>query len=216
MTASVKTADAVVIGGGIMGASAAHFLARRGFGRVALLEKGRLAGVSTGHSAAIVRTYYSNPITLELAKRALHMFENDRDLLGGDCGFRPIGFLLLIGERLRAAGEHILESERRHGLHVERLTVEGVAHLAPPLSLDGVSCGILEPRSGYADPTRTTENLVAAARPGGLSLARVAATGVRLARGPRGRGRDRGRTIATNVVVNARGPGRGRSAPGSA
>ena len=157
MTAGPQTADAVVIGGGIMGASAAHFLAKRGFGRVVLLEKGRLAGVSTGHSAAIVRTYYSNPVTLELAKRALHMFENDRDLLGGDCGFRPIGFLLLIGERLRAAGEHILESERRHGLHVERLTVEEVADLAPPLSLDGVSYGILEPRSGYADPTRTTE-----------------------------------------------------------
>ncbi len=168
MTAGPKTADAVVIGGGIMGASAAHFLAKRGFGRVVLLEKGRLAGVSTGHSAAIVRTYYSNPVTLELAKRALHMFENDRDLLGGDCGFRPIGFLLLIGERLRAAGEHILESERRHGLHVERLSVEEVADLAPPLSLDGVSYGILEPRSGYADPTRTTENLVAAARPWGL------------------------------------------------
>ncbi|MYH08855.1 MAG: FAD-binding oxidoreductase [Gemmatimonadales bacterium] len=78
-TPGSKTADAVVIGGGIMGASAAHFLAKRGFGRVVLLEKGRLAGVSTGHSAAIIRTYYSNPITLELAKRALHMFENDRN-----------------------------------------------------------------------------------------------------------------------------------------
>ncbi|WP_419161573.1 NAD(P)/FAD-dependent oxidoreductase [Candidatus Palauibacter sp.] len=149
----MKTADAVVIGGWIMGASAAHFLARKGFGRVVLIERGRLAGVSTGHSAAIVRTYYSNPITLELAKRALHMFEHDRALLGGDCGFRPIGFLLLIGERLRATGEHILESERRHGLHVEDLSPEDIGEFAPQLSLDGVARGILEPRSGYADPT---------------------------------------------------------------
>ena len=203
----MKTADAVVIGGGIMGASAAHFLARKGFGRVVLLEKGRLAGVSTGHSAAIIRTYYSNPVTLELAKRALHMFENDRELLGGDCGFRPIGFLLLIGEGLRAAGEHILQSERRHGLDVERLTVEEVADLAPPLSLDGVSYGILEPRSGYADPTRTTENLVAAARPWGLeSRPGVAATGVRLL-GDRVVGVEtEDGSIETNVVVNAAGP----------
>ncbi len=211
ITAGSGTADAVVVGGGIMGASAAHFLAKRGFGRVILLEKGRLAGVSTGHSAAIVRTYYSNPITLELAKRALHMFENDRDLLGGDSGFRHIGFLLLIGERLRAAGEHILESERRHGLRIERLTLEAVADLAPPLSLDGVSYGLLEPRSGYADPTRTTESLVAAARPWGLEpRAGVAATGIRL-HGDRVVAVETTReTIATSVVVNAAGPWAGR------
>ena len=58
-----KTADAVVIGGGILGASTAHFLAERGFGKVVLLEKQSLASVSTGHSAANVRTYYSNPVT---------------------------------------------------------------------------------------------------------------------------------------------------------
>ena len=211
MTGVSRTADAVVIGGGIMGASAAHFLAKRGFGRIVLLEKGRLAGVSTGHSAAIVRTYYSNPITLELAKRALHMFENDRDLLGGDCGFRPIGFLLLIGQRLRAAGEHILESEGRHGLQVERLTVDEVSDLAPPLSLDGVSYGILEPRSGYADPTRTVENLVAAARPWGLEpRVGVAATGVRLHGDQVIAVETEEGTIATNVVVNAAGPWAGR------
>ncbi len=215
MTTKVKTADAVVIGGGIMGASAAHFLAKRGFGRIVLLEKGRLAGVSTGHSAAIVRTYYSNPITLELAKRALHMFENDRDLLGGDCGFRPIGFLLLIGERLRAAGEHILESERRHELHVERLTVDEVANLAPPLSLDGVSYGILEPRSGYADPARTAENLVAAARPWGLEPGvGVAAAGVRLHGDRVAAVEIEQGTIATNVVVNAAGCGASSYPPG--
>ena len=92
-----KTADAVVIGGGIAGASVAHFLARKGFGKVVLLEKGSLAGVSTGRSAAVVRTYYSNPITVKLAWRAVQMFENDREALGGDSGFRQIGFLLLLG-----------------------------------------------------------------------------------------------------------------------
>ena len=74
-----STADAVVIGGGVMGASAAHFLAKKGFGKVVLLEKRTLAAVSTGHSAANVRTYYSNPETVKLAWRAVQMFENDRD-----------------------------------------------------------------------------------------------------------------------------------------
>ena len=73
-----KTADAVVVGGGIMGASVAHFLAKKKFGKVVLLEKGTLAGVSTGRSAANVRTYYSNPVTVKLAWRAVQFFENDR------------------------------------------------------------------------------------------------------------------------------------------
>lgn len=194
-----------------MGASAAHFLARKGVGCVVLLEKGRLAGVSTGHSAANVRTYYSNPITLELAKRALHMFENEREALGGDCGFRPVGFLLLIDEGSRAAGEHILASERRHGIDVDRLTPQQIGDLAPQLSLDRVDYGILEPRSGYADPVKTTEALVDAARPWGLDpRIGLAATGIR------GRG-DRvvaveteAGTIETEVVVNAAGPWAGR------
>lgn len=211
MSGSARTADAVVIGGGIMGASAAHFLAKRGFGRVVLLEKGRLAGVSTGHSAANVRTYYSNPITLQLAKRALHMFENDRELLGGDCGFRPVGFLLLIDEGSRAAGEHILTSERRHGIEVARLAPEEVADLAPQLSLRGVEYGILEPHSGYADPVRTTEALVEAARPWGLEpRIGVAATGIRRRGGRVVAVETEDRVIETGVVVNAAGPWAGR------
>src|SRR5688572_3226975 len=104
-----RTADAVIIGGGIAGASVAHFLAKKRFGKVVVLEKGKLAGVGTGHSAANVRTYYSNPVTVQLAKRALEMFENDKELLGGDCGFRPVGFLLLLDERSIDPGKQILD-----------------------------------------------------------------------------------------------------------
>ena len=93
-----KVADAVVVGGGIMGASIGHFLAKKGFGKILLFEKRNLAAVSTGHSAAHVRTYYSNPVTVQLAWRAVQMFENDREELGGDCGFQQLGFLTVFGE----------------------------------------------------------------------------------------------------------------------
>ena len=68
-----KTA-AAVIGGGILGASTAHCLGKNGFGKVMLLEKRTLAAVSTEHSAAAIRTFYSNPLTIRLAKRSLEMF----------------------------------------------------------------------------------------------------------------------------------------------
>ena len=167
--------------------------------------------MSTGHSAAIIRTYYSNPITLELAKRALHMFENDRELLGGDCGFRPIGFLLLIGERLRAAADHILESERRHGLHVEDLSPEDVGEPRAATLLE--PCGTRNPRAPLGLRRSDQDN--------GEPRGRGSPMGTRAPRRRRGHGRppagdrvvavesEQG-TIETNVVVNAAGPWAGR------
>ena len=93
-----STADAVVIGGGILGVSTAHFLARLGFGSVVLLEKRTLAAVSTGHSAAAIRTFYSNPLTIRLAVRSAGMFADAQEVFGGSCGFRQTGYLTLLDE----------------------------------------------------------------------------------------------------------------------
>jgi len=108
----LKTADAVVIGGGIMGASVAHFLAKKGFGRIALLEKRTLAAVSTGHSAAVVRTFYSNPLTVALATRALQMFENSDETLGG--GLAPSR--ALVQQAFALAGDRVIAVETDDGV----------------------------------------------------------------------------------------------------
>ena len=154
-----SNADAVVIGGGIFGASAAHFLAKKGFGNIVLLEKRSLAAVSTGHSAANVRTYYSNPMTVQLAWKAVQMFERSEELLGGDCGFDQIGFLLLIDEENRIPGKHILEMESSNGVEVKDMSVEDLKELAPDMNTEGLIGGIYEVRSGYADPIKTTKSL---------------------------------------------------------
>ena len=202
-----KTADAVVIGGGILGASAAHFLAKKRFGKVVLLENGTLAAVSTGHSAANVRTFYSNPLTVKLAWRAVQMFENDRDELGGDSSFQQIGFLIPLDEGSVAAGRHVLEMERQHGVEVSELMLEDIEELAPQFNLEGVVSGIYEPRSGYADPVKTTQSLVERAKDWGLvAYEGVAATGIRLQSDRVTAVETEEGTINTQVVVNAAGP----------
>ncbi|MCZ6634798.1 MAG: FAD-binding oxidoreductase [bacterium] len=203
----IKTADAVVIGGGIMGASTAHFLAKKGFGKVVLLEKRSLAAVSTGHSAAVVRTFYSNHLTLDLALRALQMFENGPEALGGDCGFRPIGYLCLIAESTLSAGRQVLELEKAHGAEVAEVSLEEMREIMPQLHLDGVIGGILEPHSGYADPLKTVQSLAGRAKDWGLEVCEgVGATGIRL-EGNRVAGVETEQgTIDTRVVVNAAGP----------
>src|SRR2546428_3959400 len=129
-----QVADAVIIGGGIMGASVAHFLSKKGFGKVVLLEKRTLAAVGTGSSAANVRTYYSNPVTVKLAWRAVQMFENDREELGGDCSFHQIGFLLLLDETSVQAGSQILEIEKKYGAEgVREVSPKDINEIAPQL-----------------------------------------------------------------------------------
>lgn len=202
-----RTADAVVIGGGIMGASVAHFLAKKDFGKVLLLEKRTLAAVSTGHSAAAIRQHYSNPLTLKLVLRAVNMFENDRDELGGDCGFRRTGWLMVLHQDGVSPAQRVVSMQRRHGIEVTELSLADLEKMVPQVNLDQVVGAIFEPSSGYADPIRTTRALVERAKQWGLVVHEgVGATDI-LLEGHRVRGVDTEHgTIDTRVVVNAAGP----------
>ena len=165
-----QTADAVVIGGGIFGGSVAHFLTRLGFGRIVLLEKRCFAAVSTGHTGGAIRTAYSNPLTIRLAVRALEMFRDAGERLGGDCRFRQTGYLIMF-------------NTESLGVNVEEIDGEEITVRWPELSLehDDVGGGIFEPDSGVADGTTTTLALISSAAKRGLSVHEgVGATGIRL------------------------------------
>ncbi len=202
-----RTADAVIIGGGIMGASCGHFLAKAGVGSVVLLERRTLAAVSTGHSAANVRCSYSNKVTVELALRAMDMFENDQQELGGPSGFRRTGQLILYGPEHVEIGRQVLANEDRYGTGTREISVDDVAEIAPQLSPHGIAIACHQPRAGYADPVRTTRTLVEAAEPFGLSAHEgVGARDITVAGGRvTGVETDQGR-IDTPLVVNAAGP----------
>src|SRR5712692_6240258 len=95
------TADIIIIGGGVMGASIAHSLARQsGSGnRIVLLERQALCNGTTGRSGAIVRQHYSNDFTIRMAKDGLRIFQHFDDLIGGDCGFLPTGMIVMADEQ---------------------------------------------------------------------------------------------------------------------
>ena len=81
------TADAVVIGAGINGATTAFNLVKSGLKNVILVEKQLIASGGTGRSAAIVRQHYSNEVLVRLVRRSVDVFANFDDEIGGDCGF---------------------------------------------------------------------------------------------------------------------------------
>jgi sarcosine oxidase subunit beta len=203
----IGRADAVVIGGGIMGASTAYFLSRLGFGEIVLLEKKRLGAGATGYSAANVRQHYSNAITIRLAVRAVEMFSNAREELGGQAGFVQCGYMVIASERDEPALRTLVPLQRGLGVQTRFVQPEEIAELYPALELEGITLGCLESNSGYADPLLTVNTLVEAARRRGVRVyegCRVLGIEVD-GRGISGVVTGDG-DISTRVVVNAAGP----------
>ena len=78
-----RTADAVIIGAGVMGTSTAFQLAQRGVKRVVVLEKSSVAAGSSGKSSALVRMHYTFLPEARLALTSLQWFQQWQDRVGG-------------------------------------------------------------------------------------------------------------------------------------
>src|SRR6266513_223747 len=98
-----RRADVIVVGGGANGTSIAYHLAARGVRSVLLLERRHLAAGATGKSGSLVRMHYTNEAESRLAFESLKIFREFRNIVGGDCGFDPIGFLQMVGPGFEAA-----------------------------------------------------------------------------------------------------------------
>ena len=203
----IRTADAVVIGGGIMGASTAHFLTKIGFGEVALVEKRKICGGSTQYSAAHIRQHYSNEVGIRLAVRGASMFNNAEEELGGPVGFHQIGYMLFAPPEDALALRDTVAVQRSFGVETATLEPHEVMSRWPQLQLDGVGLACHEPTSGFADPVLTVEMLVRSAERDGLHVYEgcevlgISTVNGRVAGVVTGDGE-----IATGVVVNACGP----------
>ena len=151
-----RSANIVVIGGGVNGASIAMHLSRLGAGKVILVERGHLASGASGRSGAMVREHYLHPTLVKMAMEASDIFHNFPDAIGGDARFIETGRLLFFGERDADAARANVEMNRELGVEINTLTPSEVADMVPQVCLDGIALGVYEPNSGYADPMATT------------------------------------------------------------
>jgi sarcosine oxidase subunit beta len=164
-----RTADAVVIGAGVMGASIAFHLAARGL-RPLVLEQNGVASASTSRSAAFVRMHYTNEPEARLAHFSFPYFAGWADRVGYDCHFTRTGFLCLVrpadGDKLRR-NVAMLQGV---GIDTDVLEPAAVGELQPHLSTDGIGPAAYEAKSGYADPVATTRALLRRAQERGARL----------------------------------------------
>lgn len=164
-----NTADVIIIGGGVNGASLAFHLAQRGL-KALILEKRFLAAEATGHSSGLVRMHYDLEAESRLAWASFQYFRSWSQLVGGDCGFTRTGFIQIVRPEYEDALRENVKMHQRIGIPTFLISSDDVRRLAPGFVSDDFSIAAYEPESGYADPSSTTHSLIEAAKQKGARL----------------------------------------------
>jgi len=208
-----KTADVVIIGGGVMGASTAYHLALRGQKNILLLEKDEFFGQeATGRCAGGVRYQFSTEINLRLSILSLPMLERFKEETGQEINFRKCGYLFVLtqSEDVKTF-RHSLELQQGLGVGTEWLTADEVRRRLPLMRFEDALAGSYNPQDGLVDPNSVVMGYVGAAQRLGVQcLNNVEVIGIQVEAG-RVVGVDTNQgKVSTPVVVNAAGPWAGQ------
>lgn len=164
----MKTFDAIVIGGGVIGTSIAYHLARLGLHNVALMERDQIGNGTTAQSSCILRTHYSVPQNVALAKRSWDIF---RDFAGyledaeASCGLVACGYMIVAPEGEHAAAlQASLAAQRAQGIRADKIDSLRAKALLPLARFDDAAVIGYEPDAGFADAYLVTSAFARAAR----------------------------------------------------
>jgi sarcosine oxidase subunit beta len=209
----MNSADAVIVGGGCMGASVAFHLARLGITDVVLLEReSQLGTASTGRNAGGVRHQFSHEANVRLSIESIRMFEQFEAAVGSPIDFHQDGYLFLLsGDAELSAFRAAREMQQRLGVSVDWLTADEAARLVPGLRTGGVAAATFCARDGISDPNGVTMGFAAAAKRAGVEIKRgVEVIGIDTDAAGVCAVRTTDATINTRVVVNAAGAWAGK------
>jgi sarcosine oxidase subunit beta len=211
----MASAQVVVVGAGVMGASVAYHLALRGCADVLVLEKeqAEISG-STARSAAGVRHQFSSPTNILLSRYSIAKLKSFDEEVGGHAQLRQVGYLFLVSdEPTWAEYRRNVELQRQHGVRVELLTPEEAARFVPRMRADDLLGATFGPDDGYCDPYGVALGYLRAAQRMGARLERATAASGFIVEGGAVRGVQTSQgPISCEYVVNAAGPWAGELA----
>jgi sarcosine oxidase, subunit beta len=157
MSREPRTADVLVIGGGIHGCSTALHLALRGLKPI-VLEKDYAGRHASGVNAGGVRQLARDVAEIPLSVASMQIWETIEDLVGDDCGFEAHGQVLIAESEaeLEQFRSRVHDLRNRGYTHEELIDSSELKQLVPAAA-DYCPCGIVSRRDGAADPFRTTQ-----------------------------------------------------------
>ena len=200
-------AQAVVIGGGVIGCSILYHLTKLGWSDVVLLERNELTSGSTWHAAANIHGLHDSTNISRLQHYTMSLYKSLEAETGQSCGVFQPGSLYLAQTEAR---EHQLRLQaakaKLYGMNFYEVTRDEAEQLHPLVNYDGIRCIMFEPEGGNVDPSGVTNAYAVGARQRGAEIHRftpVTATeaqpdGTWIVRTPKG-------DIATPWVINAAG-----------
>jgi sarcosine oxidase, subunit beta len=203
-----RTADVVIIGGGVVGCSIAYHLARRGHRDVLVLERETVGSGTTSKAAGGIRVQFPTATEIRFSLDAIRTFTSFQDEFGVDIGYRKIGYLFLITDEADRRGfETRIALQRSLGADVRMITPKDAKAMVPALRIDDLVAAVWGPDDGMAGPAEVTSGFARRAREHGARIAEgVKVTGIDVA-GGRVRGvRTADEAVAARVIVNAAGP----------
>ena len=170
----MQSYDAIVIGAGVIGSSVAYHLARRGAGKVLVLDRLQIGAGTSTQSSGILRTHYSVIENVELAKRSWAVFKDFAGYIGDDeasAGLVKCGYMICAPEGpklepLRAS----LAGQAGVGVEVRLLDRDAARELLPIAQFDDAALIGYEPEAGFADAYLVATGFARAARRQGVKI----------------------------------------------
>ena len=158
-------ADAVIVGGGVIGASIAFHLAEAGVSEVVLVERDSLGAGSTSRAAGGVRAQFSDALNIQIAQRSLAAFGAFAQRPGWEIDLRRVGYLfLLTRERDCEAFARSVALQNDLGVPSRMLTPAEAHELCPLAVVDDVLAAAFSPSDGHATPEAVVQGYATAAR----------------------------------------------------
>lgn len=175
-------ADVVVIGGGVMGVSAAFHLAEAGVRDVVLVERDQLGSGSTCKAAGGVRAQFSDRLNIELGLRSLEAFQRFRQRPGGEIDLHQVGYLFLLDSPdTVAAFTESVALQNEMGVPSRMLAVDEAQRLSPLIDTSGLAGAAYSPTDGHCTPESVVLGYATAARRLGARIRTgCAATGIEM------------------------------------
>ena len=166
--------DVIVVGAGVVGTSVAWHLAALGAGRVLALDRLQVGAGTTAQSSGILRTHYSVPENVELARRSWQVFERFAEVLEDEeasAGLVKCGYLIAAPEGDKLAPLHAaLAAQQAMGIAVEWLSADDATQRLPICRFDDAALIGFEPEAGFADAYLVATSFARAARRRGVKI----------------------------------------------